>query len=140
MSSSDTPVKTIIVIQNNTGVDAKKLGYKDWAGQGQPPETISDGGSGNFTQVANTDGSIGGVVYEGVLGYQFIFAWSNKNVVKNQAYTKSLNPGDKIDWDDIKKRLGQSSNTSSDSVSTYSSNAGIDATGGSPTFVAQLKG
>ncbi|XVF82684.1 hypothetical protein PTKIN_Ptkin16aG0068500 [Pterospermum kingtungense] len=141
MSSSDNPVETFILIQNNTGVDAKKTDYKNFAGQGQPPEMIPDKGSGKFTQtVKPDDSSIGGVVYEGILGYQFIFAWSNKPVVKNQAYATILNPGDKYDWEEIKKRLSQSSNTSSDTVATYSSIAVIDATGGSPTFTAQLKG
>ncbi|XVF82681.1 hypothetical protein PTKIN_Ptkin16aG0068200 [Pterospermum kingtungense] len=102
MSSSDTPVKTIILIQNNTGVDAKKKpAIRIGLAKDNPQKRFQ---------------------------------------MEGLAYTKILNPGEKIDWDDIKKRLGQSSNTSSATVDTYSSNAAIDATGGSPTFMAQLKG
>ncbi|XVF82513.1 hypothetical protein PTKIN_Ptkin16aG0055200 [Pterospermum kingtungense] len=139
MPDSDIPLKTICEIENNTGLDVHLIDHKDWEGLGLAPDIIPDKNSGHFTHTADIEGSIGAVVYQGVLGYRWIVAWCNKHIVNNQAYTRILEPGDQYNWDDIKNKLSQAPNTGTDSMGNFSSYVVIDITGSSPSFTAWFK-
>ncbi|XVF82685.1 hypothetical protein PTKIN_Ptkin16aG0068600 [Pterospermum kingtungense] len=139
MPGSDVALKTICEIENDTGLDVHNIDHKDWAGLGPAPDIIPEKKSGHFTHTADYEGSIGADVYQGVLEYRWIVAWSNKPIVNNQAYTKILEPGDQYIWDDIKNKLSQAPNTGTDSIGDFSSYVVIDITGSSPSFTAWFK-